>query len=108
MRWRADHPWQLVLGLAVWSLYFVGVYGGQALACRAGLAAPVVGAGLLVFTVVVAAGLAWAAWRSAMVARRMQAGVERFMARAGASLHGVAALSTAFVGLPILLVPACA
>lgn len=108
MRWRADQPWQLVLGPVVWSLWFVAVYGGQALACRAGPPAPAIGAGLLAFTAIVGAGLAWAAWRGMVAARHAPAGVGRFLARTGAALHAVAALSTAFVGLPILWVPACA
>lgn len=108
MRWRADHPLQLALGLALWSLWFVAVYGGHALACRAGPSAPAITAGLLVLTVAVAAGLTWAAWRTGVAARRAPGGVGRFVACAGAALHGIAAASTAFVGLPVLMVPACA
>jgi len=108
MRLRADHPSQLVLGLALWSAWFVVVYGGHALACRAGAPVPVIVAVLLAFTVAVGAVLACAAWRCLTAARTLPDGVARFLARSGAALHAVASLSTVFVGLPLLWVPACA
>lgn len=107
MRWPAAHPSQLVAGLALWSLWFVAIYAGHALACRAGAPVVWIVAGLLLGTGAVAALLAWAAWRS-LVAARMLPPEARFVARTGAALHAVAALSTLFVGLPILGVPACA
>jgi hypothetical protein len=108
MRWRWDDPRQLVLGLLLWSLWFVAVYGGHALACRAGAPTPWIVTALLASTAIVVTVLAWAAWRCLAAVRTLPAGVARFLARSAAALHAVAALSTVFVGLPILWVPACA
>lgn len=39
-RWLSpDSPWQLALGFTLWSLWFVGVYGGVSVACSARWAA---------------------------------------------------------------------
>lgn len=39
-RWLSpDSPWQLALGFTLWSLWFVGVYGGVSVACAARWAA---------------------------------------------------------------------
>lgn len=108
MRWRADHPWQLVLGLGVWAVWFVGVYGGHALACRSGLAAAAVATLVVIGTIVPGVLLGWAAWRCLVAARHVPDGVRRFMARSSAALYAVAAVSTLFVGLVVWVVPACA
>jgi hypothetical protein len=107
MRWRPEHPLQLALGLTLWSVWFVAVYGGHAVACRAGPSAGAISVGLVLFTLIVAGALAWAAWHNAAAARRAPEGVGRFLAGAGAALHGVAAVATFFVGLLIVLIPAC-
>jgi hypothetical protein len=108
MRWPAEHPLQLALGLSAWSGWFVAVYGGHAVACEAVPSAALISGALLVFTALVGAALGWASWRSWAAARSAPEGAGRFVAGTGAVLHAVAALSTIFVGLPILMVPACA
>ena len=34
MRWRPHHPVHLILGLCVWSIWFVVLYGGLSVACQ--------------------------------------------------------------------------
>lgn len=102
------HPLQLALGLTVWSVYFVAVYAGAAVACAAGVSPRTTAAGLLVLTGLTALGLGWAAWRCAAAGRQAPDRTGRFVARTAAVLHATAAGSTLVVGLPILVVPACA
>ncbi|GAB3389279.1 hypothetical protein [Azotobacter armeniacus] len=109
---RPGHPLQLALGLIVWSLWLIAVYGGLSLGCV--LARPGAGLGpatwlnglLGGFSLLTAAwlfGCAWRLWRMqppALAARR-------FVVRVGVWVYLLAALATLFVGLPILALPPC-
>ncbi len=108
---RPGHPLQLALGLTVWSMWFVIAYGAVSLACdvpahRGEARLPGVTLTLFAFTLATAAGLAAAAWWCWRGAHGRDPNAN-FVARTAAWLHGVAAVSTVFVGLPLLLVPAC-
>jgi hypothetical protein len=112
------HPAQLLTGLTLWFVWLCLVYGGSAVACA--VAPPPAQAGpwnwvngaLLALTVLFAVGFAVAAWRSARAAATL-AGAEqgvvrqRFFASAAAVLHGVAAVSTVVVALPLLVLAPC-
>lgn len=113
-----SHPLHLVLGLSAWALWFTLLYGGQAVGCA--VAAPEVGRGpwtwingsLLLLTLLTAALLALAgraALRSAMQLQGEAEPVqrERFMAYAGGVLYFTAAVATAVVGVPLLVLPPC-
>lgn len=110
-------PLQLVIGPAIWLAWFGVVYGALSVACAVVPPAPErgpwnwVNGGLLLLTLVTAAGLAAAAWASHRAKRRLgqgpQAGRDRFLAHAGVLLHAISALSTLAVGLPLLLLPPC-
>jgi len=115
MRPPAFHPWHIPLGLLLWSLWFVALYGGTALACERLAPAPgeggpgAINLGFLLFTLLAAAvpGVyAWRCWRAAQTAAERPAR-ERFVARVGAALHLVAVLAMLFIGLPLLGLPAC-
>ncbi len=101
----AQHPLQLVLGLTVWAIWFVALYGGLSVACK--LAPPPASAGaltwlngaLLLFTLATAALLGyWArlCWRA-----------QGFIARVGAGVHLASAVATLAMGLPALVLPPC-
>ncbi|RZL62851.1 MAG: hypothetical protein EOP81_14900 [Variovorax sp.] len=127
MSLRAHHPWQLMLGLSVWALWFVVAYGSLSVACAVVPPDPSLGARnavnatLLVLTVLTAALLTFWAWRCARAAlhRSDQQGQEgqqgednandrrRFMAGVAAALHACAAVSTLVVGLPLLVMAPC-
>lgn len=116
-RLAADHPMQLVLGLSAWAVWFVVVYGGLSVACAVAPPAARLGAfnavnGVLgLITLATTALLGYAAWRCGRAARHLPGGEDsprrRFIAAAGAALHVIAAVSTAFVGLPLLVLPPC-
>ena len=119
-RTLAERPWQLLVGLGIWSLWFLAVYVGVSVACAIGpppgahSAFNAVNAGLLLLTAATAAGLGWAALACARSMRRLPPGSaspaasrRRFVAGAAAALHGVAAVATVFVGLPLLALPPC-
>lgn len=113
----ASHPLQLLLGLGIWAIWFLAVYGGLSVACSAAPPATARGvfsginAVLLACTIATAAGLTWAAFACARAARRIgQAGddgLRRFIAASASTLHAIAAISTLFVGLPLLFLWPC-
>lgn len=112
-RWLVpSHPAQLALGLTLWSLWFVAVYGGLSVACA--LAPPALARGALtginawmgLLTLTSVALLAWLAWHCYRGARRCS-GRARFVARLAAGLHLFAAVGVLFVGLPIAALPPC-
>ena len=120
MKTLAERPWQLVLGLGVWALWFLTVYVGVSVACAVGPPPAAQGpftavnAGLLALTLATAAGLAWAAVACARSMRRLppaslspEAGRRRFVAGASTALYGVASVATLFVGIPLLVLPPC-
>lgn len=106
------HPLHLVIGLGVWGLWFVALYGGLSVACAVVPPAPeqgsltVINAGLGVLTIATAVLLAWLAWASLMAARRA-AGPARFVAGVSAGLYLYSAIGVLFVGLPVIGVPPC-
>lgn len=122
MKTLAAHPWQLILGLCVWALWFLAVYVGVSVSCAV-VPPPVsqgpftaVNAGLLLLTIATALGLAWGSVICARAMRRLpsesapaspEAGQRRFIAGISAALYGVAAVATLFVGLPLLAIPPC-
>lgn len=109
---RPGHPLQLVLGLIIWSLWLVAVYGGLSLGCL--LARPGAGlgpatwlngllGGFTLLTVAWLSGCAWRLWQ----APTPEPAARRFVVRVGAWGYLLAALATLFVGLPILALPPC-
>lgn len=118
MRRGQGHPVQLLTGLTLWFVWLCLVYGGAAIACA--VAPPPVQAGpwnwvngaLLALTVFFAGGFLVAAWRSARAAAALTGAEQgmarrRFFAFVAAVLHGVAAVSTVVVALPLLVLPPC-
>lgn len=114
---RPGHAWHLMLGLTLWFVWFCVTYGGLAVACA--VAPPPVALGphnglsgaVLLLAAAAAAGFIYGAWACARAARRMptgQAGArQRFIARSASALYATAAVSTAVVALPVLLLAPC-
>ena len=106
----------LALGLAVWFTGLNVLYGGLSLGCR--FAPPVASQGpfnwlnlaLALAAVAITALLLLMANRCRR-ARDRQAGqlapAQRFIARAGAGLYLIAALSTLALAVPVLRLPPC-
>lgn len=109
------HPLQLVLGLIVWSVWFVAIYGGLSLGCA--LAPPDLALGPVTWlngllALVSALVLAWLL-RQALVCLRASRSAAtssprtRFLTTVSAGVYLVAAVSTLFIGLPVLGLPPC-
>lgn len=111
----ADHPVHLVLGLTVWGVGFVFLYGGLSVGCA--IAPPAGQSGAMnwlnaVMACVTAVLFAWLAlqalhcWRSA---RRAPADASRtrFVSFVSAGLYVVSAVSTLVIGLPVIVLPPC-
>lgn len=108
------HPLHIVLGLLIWSLWFVAIYAGLSVACSVAPPAPQQGAwnwlnaalglsalatcGLLV-------ALAVCSWRAGRCMPRQSR--KRFIALLAAGTHAMAALATLFIALSILSLPPC-
>lgn len=121
MKLRADHPWQLVLGLSVWALWFIAVYGGLSVGCAVAPPDASLGprtplnAALLLLTAATTGWLAFWAWQCLRATTQLRDGAgdaganarRRFMAGVAAALHACAAVSTLVVGLPLLVVAPC-
>lgn len=112
-RWLApSHPAQLLLGLTIWSLWFVAIYASLSVACELAPPAPergaltAVNAGLALLTLMAVTLLGWLAWRG-LCAGRQAIGRERFIALVGGGLHLYSAAGVVFVGLPIVALPPC-
>lgn len=113
------HPLHLVLGFALWLVWFGLLYGAHGVGCA--LAPPPVQQGpftvlnvlLGVWTLIFFAGFAVAAAAVARAALRQRPGsadgtpIARFVTPAAAVLYGACAVSTLVVGLPVLVVPPC-
>lgn len=108
--WRSPHhPLQLVLGLLLWSGWFVLIYSTLSVGC--GLSPQADGElkallGATALPVLIAS--AWLGWRCLRAGRqRGQYGWQRFIALCGAGIHLIALLATLFVALPLLFLPPC-
>lgn len=114
---RPGHAWHLVLGLAAWFIWFSATYGGLAVACAVAPPSAELGslnwlnASVLLLAAATTAAFAAGARASARTARRLPAGSaaarDRFVARAAAALYIIAAVSTAAVALPAVLLAPC-
>jgi glucan phosphoethanolaminetransferase (alkaline phosphatase superfamily) len=114
MKPSAFHPAQIPLGLSLWAVWFVALYGGVAVACEllqpaAGEGMGAINLGFVLFTLLTAllpiyyAVQCWRATRHA-AGRTSQ---ERFAARVGAAMHVIAVVAIVFVGVPLLGLPPC-
>lgn len=112
MRFSSCHPLHLILGLTIWSIWFVVLYGGLSVACKLAPPDPVAGALswinalLMPLTLVVVALLAWAA-RWCWQGRADSDALRCFMARTAACLYLLSALATLAVAMPIVFLPPC-
>lgn len=117
-RFPPTHPLHLVLGLTLWSAWFVAIYGGMSVACV--YVEPAAERGplnllnliLLLSAVALTALLLAAArrgWRSARELRNQPDAPRQhhFMALVGAAMYLWSAPATLAVALPLLVVPAC-
>lgn len=114
---RVSHPAHLYMGLTIWCVWFVAVYGGLSVACALAPPDPAMGSlnpvnlGLGVLTLLTTAGLiylAYGCWRMAPAAERDAPERQgRFITRLSAGLYLLSGGATLAVGLPILALPPC-
>jgi len=109
-----SHPLHLVLGLIVWSVWFVALYGGLSVGCALAPPDAELGArtwlnGLIgALTAITIAWLilrTWVCWRAARASMAGSRG--RFVTTLSTALYAVAAVSTLVIGLPVLGLPPC-
>ena len=113
MRLYPHHPAHLVVGLTVWSAWFVVLYGGLSVACE--LAPPDPARGpftwlnplLWLSTLVVVAVLLWLARRLWRASADAAEATLRYISLTAAVLYGISAFSTLAVAVPVLFLPPC-
>lgn len=111
---RPDHPVQFVLGLAIWSLWFVVMYAALSVGCE--FFPPVtetvfnlITVSLLLFTLLIMllfTVLALRNWRYSRHAQSLSH-MQRFTVRVGLVLHLLAALATLAGAVPVLVLSPC-
>jgi len=117
------HPVQLVLGLIIWSLFFVAVYSGLSVGCAFAPPSPEQGALtwinasvllVMLVTVIYLLGSAYYCWRARLPSASQPSDdqsqpqkVRAFIARIAASEYLLAAAGTLLVGLPSVYLPPC-
>jgi len=106
MKLPADHPLHLVIGLTIWSVWFIAIYGGLSVFCCAAAESGESGLtnrlnlSLLTaasLTCAALAGLAAWCWRQA----------QGFAGRVSAGAYIAAVIATAGVAAPIIYLPPC-
>lgn len=113
MRLYPHHPAHLIVGLTVWSAWFVVLYGGLSVVCQ--LAPPEPDSGpvnwlnplLWLSTLGVVAVLLWLArrlWRASAVAAES---IRRYINLTSALLYVISAFATLAVAVPVLFLPPC-
>jgi hypothetical protein len=112
---KAAHPMHLVLGLVVWSVWFVAIYGVLSVACT--VAPPPETAGaftginalLLLLTVFTAAALVYGAWRCWLTTGDAadDPGPARFIPGVSAAAYLAASVAVLAIGLPAIVLPPC-
>lgn len=109
-----QHPMQLALGLTVWSIWFVVLYGGLSVVCAFAPPAPELGpwtllnGSLLALTAATTALLGWWAWRCWQASVHTEPGSNaRLITRVAGGCHLLAAVATLMIGLPAAVLPAC-
>lgn len=106
------HPVHLILGLTIWAVFFVVVYGGMSVGCELSAARDsstpfnVINGFVLAVTVVFTVPLAWLAWQCHKATPAAPHN-RRFLARMSTILYAVSALATFLVGLPGVIYPPC-
>ncbi|SNY43925.1 hypothetical protein SAMN06297280_0668 [Arsukibacterium tuosuense] len=113
------HPAQLVVGLIIWSIWFIAMYAGLSVVCQ--LAPPAtlhspftwLNGGLFGLTLLVVALLLLLAWRCGRYcllqrrAKHQDAGVKHFTGYVSTVLYLAAAVATLAGGLPVLVFSPC-
>lgn len=111
-RLHLTHPLHFVIGLTLWSIWFVAVYGGHAVACSVAPPAPeqgaftLVNAALLVVSIATIALLAALTVGCCRMAKRHE-GRLRFNATVSAGLYLFSTLGVVFAAMPIIGIPPC-
>lgn len=113
MRLFPHHPVHLIVGLTVWSAWFVVLYGGLSVACQWAPPDPVRGPFnwlnplLWLSTLVVVAMLLWLARKLWRASTDSSEATGRYISLISAALYGVSAFATLAVAVPVLFLPPC-
>ncbi len=108
------HPAHLVLGLILWSVWFVALYGGLSVGCAVAPPPDAQGAmtwlnaSLLVLTAATLVPMVYwtrLCWRAG--AESPPGSTQRFIARVSSGVHLITTITTAAIGLTVLTLPPC-
>lgn len=111
-----SHPMQLVMGLVIWAVWFVVLYGLQGIGCS--IAPPPAEQGALTWINAVLLGLglgvtlllvviAYRCWKAGPRDGSGEDGQSNFVRRISAGIYLLSAISAAAVTLPVVIYPPC-
>ena len=111
-RLHLTHPLHFVIGLTLWSAWFVTVYGGHAVACEVIPPDPEQGVFTLVSVLLFVVSLAAVGLLAMLTVGCYRMGKRhegrlRFNARVSAGLYLFSTLGVLFAAMPILGIPPC-
>lgn len=111
-RLHLTHPLHFVIGLTLWSAWFVTVYGGHAVACEVMPPDPEQGVFTLVNALLLMVSLAAVALLAALTVgcyrmSKHHTGRLRFNARVSAGLYLFSTFGVLFAAMPIIGIPPC-
>lgn len=112
MRLVSAHPWHLVAGLVIWSVWFIVLYGGLSVACEFNPPPPASGVmnwlnlALLLLTLSTVAYLLLCTvlcWHRARHASKQT----RFFLRTSGAVYLTSGLAALAIGLPVVVTAPC-
>lgn len=116
MKFSPFHPIHLFLGLAIWAVWFVALYGGLSVGCAVAPPASEEQAGtwingaILGFALLVGGYLFWCAYRCLRASSDAIQHNDRlrvFISRTAAAVYLVSAFASLALGVPGLVLPPC-
>lgn len=113
MRLSPHHSIHLIIGLTVWSAWFVVLYGGLSVACQMAPPQPAseplnwLNTLLAVSTLAVVAGLLWVAWQLWRRHADNPEPLRRYICLTSVALYLISAFATLAVAMPVLFLPPC-
>ncbi len=117
MKFSPFHPVHLFLGLAIWAVWFVALYGGLSVGCAIAppdsekQAGTWINGAILVVALLVGSYLLWCAYRcgraSSKAGGQKDGRLNGFICKTAAAVYLVSAFASLALGVPGLVLPPC-
>ncbi|WP_150302773.1 hypothetical protein [Pseudomonas saliphila] len=111
-----SHPIQIVMGLIIWSVWFVVLYGLQGIGCNVAPPAAELGPWTWINALLLGLGVcvtllllfaAYRCWKAGQDQRVEEDSHRRFIARISGGIYLFSAIAAAAVTVPVVIYPPC-